>query len=162
MTTEQETERGSTRRLISLFERMACGAEPAAAKNLGLREDPGTPEPAGGRARRAEAGDAREELRRLQLARPAQESRRIFEEKIRAFAQEMQKAPSAAALGQRQGAESLRKRIAAQRREAGRNKTLVASHLTVLLQGREKDNTVLRPSALRSGSACPKRTSFEL
>lgn len=187
MTVEQGSGQGSTRRLIGLFESRQREIQGTGSAWPVRREDPleSTREGAvrarkdvfsgidGGRSwnthgstvdTASSTNDAREELRRLELARPAQASRKIFEDKIRKFAEEIRRTPSPTAVDQRQNEEtSRRKRILAQRREAGRNKTMVASHMTELLQGKERDDTLLTPSALRGrGIAGVKRTSFEL
>lgn len=82
--------------------------------------------------------------------------RLLFEEKVRRFRSEML---DTQAQGTRDAAcaeMSQRQRILQQRREAGRNKTIVTSHISMLLRGRERDDGVLRPSMLdtRGNAGC--------
>lgn len=79
--------------------------------------------------------------------------RLLFEEKLRRFRSEIQDARASPAQILRDSVcaeRSQRQRILQQRRDAGRNKTIVTSHISMLLQGRERDDGVLRPSMLNT------------
>lgn len=81
----------------------------------------------------------------------ARERRMLFEERTRQFRSEILAAAPCPAQRLRDSEireRSQRQRILQQRRDAGRNKTIVTSHIAVLLRGRERDDGVLRPSML--------------
>lgn len=74
--------------------------------------------------------------------------RLLFEEKLRRFRSEILDAPAQSTRDTSCAELSQRQRILQQRRDAGRNKTIVTSHISMLLRGRERDDGVLRPSML--------------
>eukprot|EP00866_Antonospora_locustae_P001981 jgi/Antlo1/1981/1621 len=85
--------------------------------------------------------------------------RLLFEEKVRKFRSEILDAKVGSTQGSKDAVcaeRSQRQRILQQRRDAGRNKTIVTSHISMLLRGRERDDSVLRPSMLdtKGGAVC--------